>query len=106
IKEAYIYRDWQAAIGDLMITGVTAGPRRFDVIGYGVFETRYLDSQSIEPGVGDRRWFDRLESLFHDLDMSKTGLFDARRQQVENPRQACSELEKQLTEKAFQRQLA
>ena len=80
IKEAYIYRDWQAAIGDMMLTDLSGAARRFDVIGYGEFERRYLEARTT-PGA-DRRWFDRLDLLFHDLDMSKSGPFDARRDQV------------------------
>lgn len=101
IKEAYIYRDWQTAIGDLMIVSATGGSRRFDVIGFGEFEDRYLKAHSNRQEAEkstDRRWFDRLEALFHDLDMTKDGMFDARRQQIKNLHQACVALEKYLTE--------
>jgi hypothetical protein len=97
IREAYIYRDWQTALGDLMIVSVEGAPRRFDVIGYGEFETRYLNAHSLEDETSERRWFDRLETLFHDLDISKEGLFDARRAQIRNLREACLALEKHLT---------
>jgi hypothetical protein len=100
IEEAYIYRDWQTAIGDLMIVPATGGSRRFDVIGFGEFEDRYLRAHSNNEDAknsSDRRWFDRLESLFHDLDMAKDGMFDARRQQIKNLHQACIGLEGYLT---------
>lgn len=102
IKEAYIYRDWQAAIGNLMIVAAAGGSRRFDVVGFGEFEDRYLKAHSNgvqSEGSPDRRWFDRLEALFHDLDMAKDGMFDARRQQIRNLHQACMALEKYLTQK-------
>jgi len=97
IKEAYIYRDWQAALGDLMLVEASGGPRRFDILGFGEFEARYLAAQRLADET-ERRWFDRLGALFHDLDMSKTGVFDARRQQVHNLREACIALETYLSE--------
>ena len=82
IKEEYIYRDWQSAIGDLMIKPVQGSLRRFDLIGYGEFESRYRVSKATPDG--ERIWFERLESLFHELDMSKKGDYDARRAQMSN----------------------
>src|SRR5262249_42045754 len=38
IREAWLYRDWQSAIGDVMIRETSASPRRFDVVGFGDFE--------------------------------------------------------------------
>jgi hypothetical protein len=99
IKEAYIYRDWQSAIGDMMNSQVAAGPRRFEVIGFGEFEDRYLRSKNMEEGQFDRRWFARLQTLFHDLDMSKTGIFDARREQIKRLNQGLLELEAHLAQK-------
>jgi|SRR5882724_344475 len=97
IKEAYVYRDWQAAVGDLMILQISGGPRRFDVIGFGEFEDRYLRTR--RAGSAERRWFDRLEKLFHDLDVTRTGMFDARRQQIRNLHEACKALEEYLAQR-------
>lgn len=36
--EAWIYRDWQSAIGDMMIQATESDERRFEVIGFGDFE--------------------------------------------------------------------
>ena len=94
IKEAYIYRDWQAALGDLLILETTGGPRRFDVIGFGEFENQYIKAHT--SWSSEKRWFDRLEALFHDLDMTKTGIFDARRQQLRNLQEGCKNLEEYL----------
>lgn len=99
IREAYLYRDWQAAIGDLMIRDVSGSARRFDVIGFGQFESRYLTAYSGEASE-DRRWFERLERLFLDLDMGKTGVFDARREQVGRLKEACKQLVEELDGKA------
>lgn len=99
IKEAYIYRDWQSAIGDMMISQVSNGPRRFEVTGFGDFENRYLQSKGKEAEQFDQRWFDRLETLFHDLDMSKVGMFDARREQINRLYRELLALEAHLEQK-------
>lgn len=99
IKEAYIYRDWQAAIGDLMITETSGGLRRFSIMGFGEFEDRYLRAHRENGEEGERRWFTRLEALFHDLDMGKTGMFDARREQLKNLHEGCKNLETYLQSK-------
>lgn len=99
IREAYVYRDWQAAIGDFMIIPVDHGPRRFDIRGFGSFEDAYLAAVSEAPAGPQRRWFDRLDALFHDLDMSHDGIFDARREQVKNLQAGLKELETVLREK-------
>lgn len=41
IREAYLYRDWQAPIGDMMIVDVSQGDgtRRFDVVGFRTFDS-------------------------------------------------------------------
>jgi hypothetical protein len=81
IKEAYIYRDWQQAIGDLVLTQITGAPRRFEVIGYDQFESLFLrvDKDSEETG---RRWVRRLDAVFAGLEPDKEDLFDARRDQL------------------------
>ena len=43
IREAYIYRDWQEGIGDLMIRPARVGERHFEVVGYREFESIYRD---------------------------------------------------------------
>jgi hypothetical protein len=95
IKEAYIYRDWQAGLGDLMLRETPGAPRRFDVMGFREFEVLYNDF-----GGAERRWIERLEALFHDLDMGSTGIFDARREQLKNLHRSCKALEEYLTNKA------
>lgn len=79
IREAYIYRDWQSAIGDMMIVEISGGVRRFEVLGFAAFEEKYHQSRSLTSDQYERRWFDRIEMLFHDLDMKVSGIFDARR---------------------------
>jgi hypothetical protein len=99
IREAYIYRDWQHAIGDMMISEVPGGIRRFEVIGFGEFEDRYLIAHNADHQNSDRRWLDRLETLFHDLDMRMTGIFDARREQLRALHKGLVALEAHLQKK-------
>ena len=81
IKEAYIYRDWQVAIGDMMLLEDKRGTRHFSVLGFGVFEELVLEARK-ETGSHVARWIGRLERLIHDLDMTQIGMFDARREQL------------------------
>jgi hypothetical protein len=67
IRESYIYRDWQSAIGDMMIVEISGGVRRFEVLGFAAFEDKYYQSRSATSEQYERRWFDRIEILFHDL---------------------------------------
>lgn len=97
IKEAYIYRDWQAAIGDFMIMNVDNSPRQFDIMGFGEFERLYIRARNDD--LDEKRWIDRIDALFLDLDMTKTSLFDARRQQMINLRDGCLVLEEYLDSK-------
>ncbi len=98
IQEAYIYRDWQAAIGDLMLREISNASRRFDVIGFGEFETRYTAAKAATAST-DKSWFDRLESLVFGLDMRVAGIFDARREQVRKLQQTANELKDILAKK-------
>ncbi len=88
IREAYIYRDWQSAIGEIMLQPITSTRRRFDVIGFAAFEKRFsTESRQGAPGDStldhhDKRWLHRLQDLFSDLDMSNADIHDARRDQL------------------------
>ena len=82
MREAYIYRDWQSAIGDLMIRRVRDASRRFDVIGYGSFEHTWAVASRRSPRNRRRMSFERIEALFDELDMSQTMMSDARQAQI------------------------
>jgi len=58
MREAWIYRDWQSAIGDLMTRISELDARSFEVIGYGEFE----QFASSEKDHRDQHWTD--SSLF------------------------------------------
>lgn len=81
IKEAYIYRDWQVAIGDMMLQEDKRGVRHFSVLGFGIFEDLVLEARK-DTQSHVARWIGRLERLIHDLDMTQIGMFDARREQL------------------------
>jgi hypothetical protein len=76
IRTAWIFRDWQAAIGDLLLTKADVGGRRFDVIGFREFERKmagHLEG-SKKPIIGKSRdveemakWTGRLSDFFNDI---------------------------------------
>lgn len=71
-KEAWIYRDWQDAIGDWMLVENVGGARRFDVKGY-----RLYDSERPSDDGGDE-WLERLAELTDGLDVGADDTNDAR----------------------------
>lgn len=103
IKEAYIYRDWQAAIGDMMLEEGQGDSRHFAVIGFGSFEDMFLEAQQKGVRTSGARWLDRLEALVHDLDMAHAGIFDARRDQLRKIYQCCKNLETALDQRMLVR---
>ena len=76
--EAFLYRDWQSAIGDLMLKKADKDSnRKFEVIGYKDFETLYFseDKEII-------KWIKRVKKLFYNLDISIDNRFDDRINQL------------------------
>ncbi|MGV9364370.1 hypothetical protein [Amycolatopsis sp. NPDC003731] len=73
VREAWIYRDWQAAIGDVLLRETSSGPRRFQVLGYRDFETLVEEGEE-----ADRRWLRRLYSVIDDVDVHADRTSDAR----------------------------
>jgi hypothetical protein len=76
-REAWIYRDWQSAIGDWMLIQNSDGARRFDVRGYRSFVAR-----EIQPEGDDTEWLSRLHEVTDDLDVQSDPLHDARIEQL------------------------
>lgn len=62
MREAWIYRDWQSAIGDMMIRPTEAEERRFEVIGFGDFEQLILKNKDAQP-ASLKRLFDLTISI-------------------------------------------
>lgn len=76
--EAFLYRDWQSAIGDIMLKRADKDSiRKFDIIGYKDFEKLYFSKDD-----DDIKWILRTKKLFYNLDTSKENRFDDRIQQL------------------------
>jgi len=73
IREAWIYRDWQAALGDLVIRPVSRRSRSFEVIGFGEFEAMLLEGDEHQS-----RWLKRIVNLLDDVDVEREDYHDAR----------------------------
>lgn len=86
-REAWIYRDWQAAIGDLLLVNALEGPRAYDVIGYRVFEQLH-DTGTDE----EKKWIQRLSELLEDVSMSSPPHTDARPDVLRAAYRACGQI--------------
>lgn len=65
IKEAWIYRDWQSGIGDMLLVNSDSEQRCFDVVGFKDFESMYhSDDDEMS------RWISRLERTFSGVDIN------------------------------------
>lgn len=87
IREAWLFRDFQAGIGDVMIQESPSKVRRFDVIGYRGFEAMVYEGSKDE-----RRWLKRLTNTIEDLDISRADRFDARVELLRNTLRATAQL--------------
>jgi len=87
VKESWIYRDWQSALGDVMVESVDFGDRHYGVIGYSRFEDMLLEGSDNE-----KRWLNRLGNVFDDLDVTIQNQFDARLKQLRNTHLATAKL--------------
>ena len=83
IREAWLYRDWQDALGGMMLVETENSERRYNVIGYEEFEEIYHQSLGMPPEgevvaekaltpreMTFKRWLPRLKCVFDQLDMS------------------------------------
>ncbi|MHC4268432.1 MAG: hypothetical protein ACYSTS_08200 [Planctomycetota bacterium] len=91
IKESWLYRDWQEGIGDLMIMEIDHSSRKFAVVGFKEFENFLLSGTDEQ-----KRWIDRLNNIFINLDVSGADIYDARVQQLRNTMVAIAKLVKAL----------
>ena len=99
IREANLYRDWQAALGDMVITDSRLSEgRRFDVMGFRDFEKQFNEVFQ-DDDHRDKAWITRVRELFDDLDVQRHGMFDARREQMRNIFAKLGELEAALSAK-------
>jgi len=71
-RQAWLYRDWQAAIGDMVLKALDTNPRAFDVMGFLEFEDAANDDQR-------KVWVSRIAAIFECLDLEAGNKqFDAR----------------------------
>lgn len=77
IKLALIYRDWQQAIGDLMIVRTT--DQSFEVISFRAFEEIW----QMDVSKAEKKWLTRAERMFKNLDMQADRKGDSRIHQLE-----------------------
>lgn len=76
-KEAWIYRDWQSAIGDLMLRPIDGAERRFEVIGFSEFESMCTDGTDVQ-----KKWVFRLSAVLDGIDLSWKDPYDHRPSQL------------------------
>lgn len=89
--ECWIYRDWQKAIGDIMITEISDFNRRFNVVGYGEFEERFFNEND-----KNQKWYKRINSLFEGLNVNIEDRFDGRVKQLKKVFITCVDLIEEL----------
>ncbi|MCF5869165.1 hypothetical protein Q7I15_05165 [Aeromonas veronii] len=87
IREAWIYRDWQTGIGELMLVKSESKNRTFDVIGYKDFETMF---ESEEPEK--QKWVARLGRLFDGVAVNNVDANDMRIEQLRKTYEAIANL--------------
>jgi len=76
-KEAWIYRDWQSAIGDLMLLKIDGAERRFEVVGFSEFESMCTDGTDVQ-----KKWIIRLSAVLDGIDLSWKDPYDHRPSQL------------------------
>lgn len=72
---AWLYRDWQSAIGSEMIKESANGIRHYEVIDFGEFESLYNTKKNV--------WIKRLEKLFINLNVDSKEFYDERIMQLQ-----------------------
>jgi hypothetical protein len=87
MREAWVYRDWQSAIGDIMLQSTQGDTRKFEVLGFGDFE------QMLSAGSEKQKLaLARLLAIFDDLNFSIEDRFDARPRQLRSIARASAKL--------------
>ena len=77
IRESWLYRDWQAGIGDLMLKESDSEARKYNVIGFKDFEAKHFsDDKEI------KKWINRVARIFRDLDVTIDDQQDFRVRQI------------------------
>lgn len=79
IREAWIYRDWQTGIGELMLVKSESKSRTFDIIGFKEFEAMFENNTPEH-----KKWIARLGKLFNGVAVNNTEANDMRIEQLRN----------------------
>lgn len=87
MREAWVYTDWQHAIGDMMLRRIEGEDRRFEVLGYGEFEQVFATA-ACEP----QHLLRRVCEVFDGVDLSIEDRFDARPRQLRRVARATASL--------------
>ena len=101
VREAWLYRDWQSGLGDLLILETKRGDRRFEVVGYRDFERLLLSSER-----PDGIWIERLSQMIDGIDLTTSDAerYDARIDQLRNTMVAVAALVLALNQASPRRQ--
>lgn len=86
IVESYIYREWQEAIGDIFILKSDRQFRKYDVLGYGVYEEIIVSKSD------NYKWIEKVEKLFRNLNIDNDSAYDYRIVQIKKIYNSCLEL--------------
>jgi hypothetical protein len=87
MREAWIYKDWQDAVGDLMLRRIEGEDRKFEVLGYSKFEQLFRSADKKH-----RQLVDCLSDIFDEVDLSIEDRFDARPRQLRRLARATANL--------------
>ncbi|MGB3181621.1 MAG: hypothetical protein WBB45_09540 [Cyclobacteriaceae bacterium] len=87
LKEAYLYRDWQSAIGDMMLIEINGDQRKYNVLDFYQFESKYFYEKDYI-----NVWYNRVDKIIANLDPSKDDKSDLRIAQLQKITQAVSDL--------------
>lgn len=77
--EAWLYRDWQDGIGDIMIKKSDSPSRSYEIIGFREFEEMCISGTNEQ-----KRWLRRIAALIENLNISENNEYDARVEQLKS----------------------
>jgi hypothetical protein len=86
IVEAYIYRDWQNAIGEIFITKSNSGLRKYEVLGYREFDNIISNKND------NYKWIEKVEKLFININIEIDDSYDSRVKQIKKIYSSCIDL--------------
>jgi hypothetical protein len=88
VQQGLLYRDWQVAIGDLMIEKIDKSIRSYDIISFRKFEEMCENGNAEE-----KKWIKRAERLFSGIDITVVeDRFDTRVSQLKKVQEATASL--------------